>query len=109
MKQDLLQYMESRSKKLNKDIELGGPLVTISREKGCPGNSIADKLAKALRNKGKQDWRWVNKEIIEESAKELDSRKQQQMVLQQKIEEAEVRNQMWSIDVSPQRLFNWYL
>lgn len=72
MKEDLLKYMIQRSKRASTRVTTGGPLVTISREKGCPANSIADKLAERLSGEvpaGK--WRWVTKEIIEKTAKEL--------------------------------------
>jgi cytidylate kinase len=72
MKEDLLNYMNQRSQKLSKVSTIGGPVVTISREKGCPANSIAAKLSQRLsKHKKEKDWSWVNKAIIEESAKEL--------------------------------------
>jgi len=53
-----------------------GPVMTISREYGCPALDIAVKLSKILTEKNrkagiKKDWRVVSKEIIEESAREL--------------------------------------
>ncbi len=53
-----------------------GPVMTISREYGCPGLHIATKLAKILTEKNlesgiNKEWRVVSKEIIEESAREL--------------------------------------
>lgn len=72
MKEDLLKYMNRRSQKQNLELTTGGPVITISREKGCPANSIAGKLAEYLtKEKKDQNWRWVNKDIIESSAKEL--------------------------------------
>lgn len=72
MKEDLIRYMSNRSKGSVANKITDGPVVTISREKGCPANSIAEKLSKSLSGKthGKS-WRWVNKLILEESAKEL--------------------------------------
>ena len=54
-----------------------GPVITISREYGCPARKIAAKLADTLTEKNKKagiskEWRVVSKEIIEESAKELE-------------------------------------
>ena len=53
-----------------------GPVMTISREYGCPALDIAVKLAKTLTEKNRgsginKEWRVVSKEIIEESAREL--------------------------------------
>jgi len=72
MKEDLLKYMSQRSLKAGYKNTKGGPIVTISREKGCPANTIADKLVNYLnKKKGEKGWRSVNKEIIEKSAGEL--------------------------------------
>jgi len=54
-----------------------GPLITISREYGCSANEIASRLAATLTNKVvktaiSKEWRVVSKEIIENSAKELE-------------------------------------
>ena len=54
-----------------------GPVITISREYGCPARKIAAKLADTLTEKNKKagiskKWRVVSKEIIENSAKELE-------------------------------------
>lgn len=53
-----------------------GPVITISREYGCHGKRIAQKLAelltaKSFANGESKTWRWISKEILEESAKEL--------------------------------------
>lgn len=72
MKEDLLNYMSKRTESKRVEVKTGGPVVTISREKGCPSNSIAEKLAKQLIKKtGDKSWQRVTKEIIETSAKEL--------------------------------------
>jgi len=53
-----------------------GPVITISRESGCPGNLVADMLVNKL-NKRMIDqghppkWRWVNKEILQQASEEL--------------------------------------
>ncbi len=54
-----------------------GPYISISRDFGCMANVIAQKLAKELtkRNKAqgiKKEWKWINKVILEESAKALE-------------------------------------
>ena len=53
-----------------------GPVVTLSREVGCPAKTIAAQLTKRLnsikKTKAKDHpWRWISKEIMMESAKEL--------------------------------------
>lgn len=53
-----------------------GPVITVSRETGCFGNSFVMELASYLnKNHGghrhKNPWKWVNKEIIYETANEL--------------------------------------
>lgn len=54
-----------------------GPYISISRDFGCMANVIAQKLARELtkRNKAKgiqKDWKWINKVILQESAKALE-------------------------------------
>ena len=72
MKEDLIRYMTNRSDRTKSSNKMAGPVITISREKGCPANTIAEKLSKklSLRSKG-GDWKWVNKMILEKSAEEL--------------------------------------
>ena len=53
-----------------------GPVLTISREYGCPAKDIAALLADTLTEKNKKagvtkEWKVISKEIIEESAREL--------------------------------------
>ncbi len=53
-----------------------GPVITISRDYGCPGRRIARLLSETLTEKNKRmgrevEWKWLSKEIIEESAREL--------------------------------------
>ncbi len=54
-----------------------GPFISISRDFGCLANPIADRLAKELnhryKKKGiKREWKWLNKQVLEESAKALE-------------------------------------
>lgn len=76
----LLQYMKDRFKtdmgQSAKKRTGPGPLVTISRDYGCPAKRIAGMLSSALNrveleNYSKNRWTWIGKEILEESAKEL--------------------------------------
>lgn len=76
-----LKYMKERSLKstkttIDKKRTFHEPVITISREYGCPGESIAERLAGILTKKneingGHDHWKWMSKEIIEESAKKL--------------------------------------
>lgn len=73
----LLKYMERRfNKKEEKESPIeAGPVITISRETGCPAKRIARLLALALnkRNQNKNiHWKCVSKEILYEAARELD-------------------------------------
>ena len=80
MKNILLTYMDERHKeKIEPKGEPaeGGPIITISREYGCPTQEIAEKLEKKLNSnkvfgKKKKEWKIISKEILYESAKELD-------------------------------------
>jgi len=80
MENIFFKYMKERRgrRKSNKVPESSlGPVITISREYGCPARKIAAKLAETLNKKNKKvgiknEWRVVSKEIIEESAKELE-------------------------------------
>lgn len=76
MKIDISKYLKDRyEEELSKSF-FPGPVVTLSRELGCPSKKIAQKLMEKLNEKGevykkKQPWRWISKEIMEESAREL--------------------------------------
>ncbi len=74
-----LKYMRERTgrkKSPGRDFDSPGPVITISREYGCPGRRIARTLSETLTAKNKslgnnREWRWISKEIIEESARDL--------------------------------------
>lgn len=74
-----IKYMRERTGKKKspaKDNVIPGPVITISREYGCPGRRIAQLLAETLTEKNRRlgiekEWSWISKEIIEKSAKEL--------------------------------------
>ena len=68
------------SERLTKEGNKGkspGPVITISRQHGCPAKTVAKLLSEELTNKlithgiKNVSWRYVTKEIISESAKEL--------------------------------------
>ncbi|MCK5700507.1 MAG: cytidylate kinase-like family protein [Cyclobacteriaceae bacterium] len=76
----LLNYMKQRfdsDKVVSKKKQIKtGPVVTISREYGCPAKRLAGMLSSALNkieldNYTKHRWQWIGKEILDESAKEL--------------------------------------
>jgi cytidylate kinase len=78
MENFLLDYLEKADAGLKTNIKGAGPVVTISRECGCSANHIAKGLSKVLTgysamNAGnkKSEWKWMNKEVIEEVANEL--------------------------------------
>lgn len=74
----LTSYMKERMerKERSKIIKEPGPVVTISRSYGCPAKIVAQNLALAINKRiglseSRRHWRWISKEILEESAKEL--------------------------------------
>jgi len=72
----LLKYLENRYEKEKPSIKkkTPGPVITISREFGCPANMCANGLADLL-NKIKDinspQWKVVSKEILDQAAEEL--------------------------------------
>lgn len=76
MKTDLVTYLTHRYYKDEQRKTEPGPVITISREYGCPGKQVAEKLSNVLNDKlkihgEKPIWRWVSKEILNEAANEL--------------------------------------
>ena len=77
MKIDLSKYLTERYQDSILKQEYEGPVVTIAREFGCPGRKIASRLTNHLnqlkdsRSKSIR-WRWISKEILAESARELE-------------------------------------
>jgi len=73
----LLNYMVNRFKieedKLKEEVNIKkhSPFITISRQFGCPSGEIAKLLHKKL-NEHHKKWSIINKEILEQSAKELE-------------------------------------
>ena len=66
-----MSYMSSRYEKTQPNFE-SGPVITISREFGCSGGTLAKKLAAAIKQRhAKEEWRVISNEVLEESAKEL--------------------------------------
>jgi cytidylate kinase len=76
MKIDLSKYLDNWYKEDSTKNLFPGPVVTLSREVGCPAKKIAAELTVRLntlkKNHAKDHpWRWIDKEIMMESAKEL--------------------------------------
>jgi cytidylate kinase len=78
MKLDLLKYMSDRLQDETDEYEEAGPVITISRLYGCPAKIIAKNVSDELNMKAKVkgyndlNWSYVTKEIMSESAKELE-------------------------------------
>jgi cytidylate kinase len=77
MKIDLSKYMTERYQDSMLKQEYEGPVITIARDFGCPGRKIAARLTNQLNqlknSKSKSiRWRWISKEIMAESARELE-------------------------------------
>ena len=76
MKVDLSKYLDDWYKEDPVKNIYPGPVITLSREVGCPAKLAATALIKKL-NSIKRDrakdhpWRWISKEIMMESAREL--------------------------------------
>jgi cytidylate kinase len=75
----LQKYLEERHRDQKQDKDFGqpGPVITISREFGCSGKFLADKLVERLSQEGfvpdkGNSWKVISKEILEHSARELE-------------------------------------
>lgn len=72
----LLKYFEARIKNESQNKE-PGPVITISREYGCPSKILADAVVEKLRLIDPETqshpfrWKWIGRELLEESAKDL--------------------------------------
>lgn len=70
MPKDLRTYFEKRISNSKFEKTGAGPFITISRQTGCNGNELAFQLIKALKHI-KSNWQYINKEVLEESARKL--------------------------------------
>lgn len=76
MQGDLSTYLKKRYEESQGKKTGPGPVITISREYGCPGKPVAQKLSEALSKLktpagNTYTWKWYSKEILEQSAREL--------------------------------------
>ena len=70
---DLSRYAHDRQKEKERRKTSPGPVITLSREFGCPAKILAKEFVETLNKRiTKNKWGWVSKEILEKSAKELD-------------------------------------
>jgi cytidylate kinase len=71
----LIKYMEDRfhkDKKHNEEpVKKWGPVITISRETGCPAEEISNKIIKLISQYSSEVWTCISKEILEKSSTEL--------------------------------------
>ncbi|HAF27760.1 MAG TPA: hypothetical protein DCG75_01820 [Bacteroidales bacterium] len=72
----LLKYLEERYKYRvpKKELKSLGPVITISRDFGCPANLCAADLAELItktEGKGQEPWKVINKEILNQAAMDL--------------------------------------
>jgi cytidylate kinase len=78
MKIDLIKYMSDRLQEEQGKSHEAGPVITISRLSACPAKSVAKLLAEEITRKNiangikSAEWRHVTKEIMSESARELE-------------------------------------
>jgi cytidylate kinase len=72
----LIKYFEARIKNESDNRE-PGPVITISREYGCPAKILAEILVDKLRVLDPETqshpcrWRWISRELLEEAAADL--------------------------------------
>lgn len=76
MKIDLSKYLNDWYKEGPARNIYPGPVLTISREVGCPAKRLASCLTERLNSLGSKrgkehPWRWISKEIMVEAAREL--------------------------------------
>lgn len=76
MKINLKTYLEERERTLAQQQSVTGPVITISRNYGCDEESVVKSLIYKLNHLGgsglkPHPWKYIDKEILEESASEL--------------------------------------
>ena len=65
------KYARDRMSEKEKIKQAYGPVLTISRQLGCPAKPIARELVGLINEKTKEKWTSVSKEILQESASKL--------------------------------------
>ena len=80
----LLKYMNERAMHAAKKVVVPGPVITISRECGCSGQLLAEKLTERINNKindPDKNWKWISKEILNLASEELQINPEQMSIL----------------------------
>lgn len=72
----LMEYLQKRHDQKSMGYVNPGPVITISREFGCPEKAVAERLAIRMSKESGTSWKWVNKEILQLSAKDLHLREE---------------------------------
>lgn len=74
MSLDLIKYLTERNKRTIDFIKEPGPVITISREMGCPGtqltSALVQELNKRYRLKDDNLWHWLAKDKVQKIAAE---------------------------------------
>lgn len=65
------KYARDRILEKEKLKQAFGPVITISRQLGCPAKPITRELVRLINEKSKEKWTSVSKEILHESASKL--------------------------------------
>ena len=72
---DITRYAIERLREREARKKEPGPVITISREFGCPSKLLAELLVKELKNRdpsrNAHKWHWVSKEILKDAAAKL--------------------------------------
>lgn len=70
----LIKYLTERNKRTNDSIKEPGPVITVSREMGCPGtlltSILVQELNKRFRLKDENQWHWLAKDKVQRIAAE---------------------------------------
>jgi cytidylate kinase len=66
-----LKYMNERLQQPKNYKRDPGPVITVSRQYGCYGSSIAMKLCDASINETNQTWKWISKEVLDDASRHL--------------------------------------
>ena len=67
-----IKYLSKKVQKEEANVFEPGPVITISRQFGCYATDISRKLAEKMTLKSPNNWDYITKEVLEESAKKLD-------------------------------------
>ncbi|MCF8370072.1 MAG: cytidylate kinase-like family protein [Bacteroidales bacterium] len=70
----LIDYFHNRMERTTSKVEEvkePGPVITLSRDYGCPGKRIATLLVERIKAEKQTDWTMISKEILETLATEL--------------------------------------